>query len=94
MQDLLLAEFLVIGAQGWKLRSGSPRACFRRSPQVTTALDILREEPCVFSFEGISREPDVCGLHLVEHVYEAFGLPSDAIPQEFDRQTGRLVLPE
>ena len=93
--DLIVADLLVVGAYGWKLRPDSPMARFRRSPQTfTAAADILWEKPAVFSFEELEAKPDLCAFRLVERVYEAFGLRRDAIPQEFDRKTGRLIFPE
>lgn len=31
---------------------------------------------------------------MADRVYEAFDFGEDALPAEFDRKTGRLILPE
>jgi hypothetical protein len=62
--------------------------------EYTTGDDLAWEDPLVFSLQEVIEEPDRCGFRLVRRVYEAFGFYEDAIPKEFDRKTGRLVLPE
>jgi hypothetical protein len=95
MADLIVADLMVIGAYGWRLRPGSPMAPFRHSPKMfTAAADVLWDAPSVFSFEEVSAKPDLCGYRLVEHVYTAFGYRRDAMPREFNEKAGRLALSE
>jgi len=37
-------------------------------------------------------EPDRCAFRLIRRVYEGFGHREDAIPAEFDRASGQLLL--
>jgi hypothetical protein len=57
-------------------------------------VDAIAERPLVFTTEEFLLETDYCGFRLLRRIYQAFGLREDDIPQEFDRRTGRLVLPE
>lgn len=63
-------------------------------------LDETREEPdliwepLVIPFGEIDEAPDHCGFRLVRRVYQAFGWRESAMPRQFDRETGRLILPE
>ncbi|HEX5761012.1 MAG TPA: ATP-binding protein [Thermoanaerobaculia bacterium] len=95
-QDRVVAELALFGIKGWKLRPGSPGSWSRLGgpESFTESADFTLERPLVFRFEEIEAEPDRCGYRLIERVYEAFGLRREAIPEEFDRSAGRLVLPE
>lgn len=92
----VIADLVLRGLQGWRLRGGSPRSLlwFGGTNEYQDAIDLTWEDPLVFSLEEVIDEHDRCGFRLVRRVYEAFGFYEDAIPQEFDRKTGRLVLPE
>ncbi|HYU30733.1 MAG TPA: ATP-binding protein [Thermoanaerobaculia bacterium] len=93
--DQVLADMAFIGLQGWKLRPGSPALWGLREPkEFTDSKDLVWESPRVFSFAELESDPDRCGYRFVQRVYEAFGFGRDAIPEEFDRKTGRLFLPE
>ena len=61
--------------------------------EISSEDDLDPERPFRFERDELLLEPDRCGLRLLTYVYQAFGLESDAIPPEFDRQTGRLVIP-
>jgi hypothetical protein len=50
------------------------------------------EDPLRFTYEEIRRTPDRCAFRLVRLLYEAFGFPEGAVPPEYDRRSGRLVL--
>lgn len=95
-RDLVVAELALFGISGWTLRPGSPGRWFRAEEpgSFTESTDLTWERPLVFPFGEIDAEPDRCGYRLIERVYEAFGLRREAIPEEFDRTAGRLVLPE
>lgn len=94
-RDAVMVDLALIGIRGWKLRGGTPGTWGFSGPvEYLESKDLIWEKPLVFSFEEVQAEPDRCGYRLVERVYEAFGLGRDSIPKEFDRQTGRLILPE
>lgn len=94
--DRVVADLALFGLKGWKLRPGSPGPWFRdHDPEpFSESDDLTLEPPLVFKADEIASEPDRCGVRLVERVYEAFGHRREAIPSEFDRRAGRLVLPE
>lgn len=95
LQGPVVADLALFGISGWKLRPGSPDSWFFAEPATfSESTDLTWERPLVFSVEEIDTQPDRCGLRLVERVYEAFGLRREAVPREFDRESGRLVLPE
>lgn len=54
----------------------------------------LLERPLVFTLREVIETPDRCGFRLVRQLYEAFGFLESDMPPEFDRASGRLVLPE
>jgi hypothetical protein len=95
----IIADMAFFGIRGWKLRQGSPLdgSLFRIHEAVEYPepdQDLTWAKPLVFPFTEIRETPDRCGFRLVRRVYEAFGLPETAIPREYDRESGRLVLPE
>lgn len=92
--DYIVADLALTGIGGWTLRPNSPGTWgFLSERMYSEESDLLWEKPLVFSFQEVEAD-DSCAFRLIERVYEAFGLRRDAIPQEFDRQTGRLILPE
>jgi hypothetical protein len=102
-QDPVAVDLALAGGKGWKLRAGTPGAgtmgamFFRlRYPirTFTESADLVLTQPLTFRFEEIDREPDRCGYRLIERVYEAFGIRREDIPNLFDSESGRLVLPE
>lgn len=80
------------------LHPGSPRQPFYGMPHRGQGLargdDAIADHPLVFTADEILNEPDRCGFRLVRRIYRAFGLDEDAIPREYDRERGRLILPE
>lgn len=47
-----------------------------------------------FPADEFLANPDRCGFRLLRQVYQAFGIREEDMPKEFDRETGRLILPE
>lgn len=100
--DPVLAELALLGIGGWVLGWGAPggggapgRGDYLFRFEIFDAGDDLRlPKPEPFTCEEIRRAPDRCAFRLVRRVYEDFGFPDEAIPPEYDRRTGRLVLPE
>jgi hypothetical protein len=94
-EDQILVDMAFFGIHGWKLRPGSPDQWGPREPrEFTESRDLIWERPLAFSFKELDAEPDRCGYRFIQRIYEAFGFGREAIPKEFDRQTGRLILPE
>jgi len=91
----LLAHLALYDLLGWHLRPGSPNRWRYVAPVAETfkERDFVLEKPLLFHLEEL-REPDNCGFRLVRRLYEAFGLPESAIPEEFDRKARRLFLSE
>lgn len=93
--DQILVDMTFIGLQGWKLRPGSPTLWRSQEAKAFTgSKDLSWESPRIFSFAELESNPDRCGYRFIQLIYEAFGLGRDAILHEFDRETGRLILPE
>lgn len=92
-QDLIVADLALLGVRGWSLRPYSPRTWGFSGAEYRDSPDLVWEKPLTFRYEEVEAD-DRCAFRLVERVYEAFGFRRDAIPQEFDRKTGRLILPE
>ena len=94
----VLADIAFFGVRGSKLRGGSilgrhwRRNAVREYPEDEE--DLTRPEPLVLSLSELLTEPDRCGFRLVRRVYEAFGYREREMPREYDRESGRLVLPE
>jgi hypothetical protein len=57
-------------------------------------IDVLSDKPLEFTQQEIVEEPDRCAFRLVRRIYQAFGRREDQMPGGFDRDSGRLVLPE
>lgn len=91
----VLADMALFGLQGWTLRPYSPRSFGYRlhSPKPFDEENLLLPKPLTFQPDEILREPDRCGFRLVQQVYERFGYWEKEVPQEFDRESGRLVFP-
>ncbi|HEX4960082.1 MAG TPA: ATP-binding protein [Thermoanaerobaculia bacterium] len=88
-RDPVVVDLVLAGARGWKLRTGwLPR------PRVMQSDDLVLTQPLTFRFREIAEGPDRCGYRLIERVYEAFGIRREGIPDLFDPESGRLVLPE
>ncbi len=90
-----LADLVLFGIAGWTLRPHSPSSLQYKlaKPRSAEGKDILAPEPLSFSRDEIVGEPDRCAFRLVGRVYEAFGLFEEEMPAEFDRKSGRLILP-
>jgi hypothetical protein len=91
--DEVIADLALIRLHGWTLRRGSPRS-FGLAKAFVEADDFLLEKPLIFSCKDVVQEPDRCGARLLERLYEAFGYSRDALPPEFNQESGRLILPE
>jgi hypothetical protein len=91
----VLVDFAFVGLQGWTLWGGSPRdpSGRFRPPPPFEEYDLVPPKPFRFTKEEIINEPDRCGLRLITFIYRAFGYEESAIPPEFDRKTGVLVIP-
>jgi hypothetical protein len=91
----VLVDFTFVGLRGWTLRGGSPSTPSGRfrSPAVYGDPDLVPPKPFRFTRDEIVDEPDRCGLRLITFIYQAFGYEESAIPPEFDRKTGILVIP-
>lgn len=48
----------------------------------------------VLSASDLLENPDLCGFRLLRLIYQSFGIREEDMPREFDRKTGRLILPE
>lgn len=94
----VVAHLAIFGLGPASLGPGSPQTWMPYlSPNSRKSFegpDFVLGRPLVLRAEQIRNEPDRCAFRLYKRVYEAFGFDEDAIPPEFDRQTGRLVLPE
>ncbi len=92
----VLADLALFGLKDWTLRPHSPRSFAYKlsTPRIFLEEDLLLTKPLPFESGEILDEPDRCGFRLIEKVYERFDYWEDKIPQEFDRLTGKLVLPD
>lgn len=95
--DPVLADAALFGVSGWVLRGGTPGGAHAlntpRSYGATTDLT-LPGAPFELSFRDVRDQPDRCGFRIVRQIYAEFGFREEAIPREYDRESGRLVLPE
>jgi hypothetical protein len=92
--DPVLADLVLSGVGGWVLGWGSHGSWDHRFRVFDTGKDFRLEDPLRMTFGEIEEAPDRCAFRLVRLLYEAFGFPDQAIPPEYDRKAGRLVLPE
>jgi len=93
----VVADLALFAVSDRTLKPGSPSDFMfppQRARHLSEGEDAVSERPLVFTAQELLDEPDRCGFRLLRRVYQAFGLREDDIPQEFDRRTGRLVLPE
>jgi hypothetical protein len=92
---LVLADMALFGLLGWTLRPHSPRSFGYKmhGPESFREENLFLPKPLTFQADEIFHEPDRCGFRLVAQIYERFGYWEKDIPQEFDRVSGRLVLP-
>jgi hypothetical protein len=91
----VLADLALFGLQGWTLRPHSPRSFGYRlhSPAPFDEENLLLPKPLTFQRDEILHKADRCGFRLVKQVYERFGYWEKEIPEEFDRESGRLIFP-
>ncbi len=94
--DQVIADLAIFGARGWILRGGTPgQVVALNTPHgYDSSDDLLSEGPFGFDFSEISANPDACAYRIVRWVYDAFGFGENAIPDWFDRDSRRLVIPE
>lgn len=83
--DRVAAQIALIGARGWKLKSGSVRSFqweLEKSSVLTkpSAISELRDP----RLRQIDDHPDLCARPLIEDLYQEFGLERDDVPVEFD----------
>jgi hypothetical protein len=94
-EDRVVADLALFGIGGWLLREGTPGDFFLGNdlsrPQ--EAPDLIWE-PVVFTYREIDEAPDRCGFRLVRRVYQAFGWREEHMPRQYDREAGKLILPE
>ena len=92
----VVGDLALVDVEGWGLApawaAGALGSGLRRPFQASRDFSLL--QPRVFRGREVCEEPDRCAFRLVREVYEAFGYHEDAMPPEFDRKAGRLVLPE
>ena len=91
----VVAGLVISGIRGWSLRPGSPREPARLLGRPKVFEDnelVIDPENLKFDAGEIRENPDRCGLRLVRLIYEKFDFKPDAIPPEFDRTQGRLLL--
>ncbi len=79
------------------LRGGTPGS----APALNTprpynaAADLtLPGAPFELSFREVRNQPDRCGFRIGRQIYAELGFREEEIPREYDRESGRLVLPE
>lgn len=98
--SVLVVGLAILGLRGWSLRPGSPRIRARLDflnspPKEYQEDDFILEPPLHFKIREVCERPDACGFRLLRRIYaDAFLYSADDLPEEFDRKTGRLVLPE
>jgi len=94
---LILSDLALFGVKEWVLRPGSPRSfnyMVGRSTRQSREADLLWSKPIQHTCQDFRQSPDRCAFRLVKRVYEAFGYREDAIPIEYNKEEGRLVLPD
>jgi len=89
----VLVELALLGRGNILLRPGSPGPFFSHGepaelPEGDAAAGLS------FSAAEFLDNPDHCGFRLLSLIYQAFGMREEDMPKEFDRKTGRLILPE
>jgi hypothetical protein len=89
----VLVELALLGRGNFLLRPGSPGPFFSHGEPA----DLQEADAAAglsFSADEFLDNPDHCGFRLLSLIYQAFGIREEDMPQEFDRQTGRLILRE
>jgi len=99
IEERVVADLAFFGIRGWTLKSGSPLDphFFRLVTPIVYPgpdEDLTWTKPLVFELRDVLETPDRCGFRLVRRVYEAFGLRERDMPPEYDRDSGRLLLPD
>lgn len=93
----LLADLAFLGLKDRQLAAGSPGDFsfdFRDAQSFEDGDDLVLASPLAFEGREIVQEPDRCAFRLLRKIYQGFGYREDAIPREFSRASGRLILPE
>ncbi|MGH7812847.1 MAG: AlbA family DNA-binding domain-containing protein [Candidatus Binataceae bacterium] len=94
--ETFVADLALFGIKGWTLRRFSPESIRYRLTDAKPfpENEIVWDEPLSFTREQIVNEPDRCGFRLVARVYQAFGIYEEFMPREFNREAGKLILPQ
>lgn len=97
----VLGQLALFGLKGVALTPQSARRTVLSpgSPSVVTLRhypdkDFTLERVLILPQAEILENPDRIAFRMLRELFEAFGLPESEMPAEFDRKTGRLVLPE
>ncbi|MEW6071299.1 MAG: ATP-binding protein [Planctomycetota bacterium] len=89
--DVVLAR-----SEGWRLPAYAPgtygHLLDHEAPEALEEGRFVLSSPFRFSWEEFRAAPDHAGYMLVRSVYQAFHLPEDRIPQQYDRAGRRLLL--
>ena len=94
-EDSVAVNLALFGVSGWKLRGGTPGDYFLDPERLKAQAEPdLIWQPERISFRDLEETPDRCGYRLVRRVYQAFDLNEADMPRQYDREAGRLVLPE
>lgn len=94
VEDRITADLALFGIVGWGLRKGTPGSFFVENEIRRVEEPDLTWEPAVFTFGDVDEAPDRSGFRLVRRIYHAFGWRESDMPRQYDRETGRLILPE
>jgi hypothetical protein len=96
LDKCVVADLAFIQAKGWKLRpySRGTIGYETATPEPLEEEDLVFQKPMEFRNQELMELPDKCGFRLVRKVYEAFGHSEDKIPRHYNRDAGRLILPE
>jgi len=90
---LILTALALVNQGSFLLREGSPGPLFSHG-QAAELASSDAEAGARFPASEFLDHPDRCGFRLLRLLYQAFGMAEDAMPDVFDRKTGRLILPE
>lgn len=90
----VLSDLAVFGLSGWTLRPYSPVSFGYKlaKPRQFTGKEIIAGAH-KFPRKQVEEEPDRCAFRLVQRIYEELDYFEEEMPSEFDRESGRLVLP-
>lgn len=94
-QGPILVDFAITGLSGQRLKPHSPSdwGLERRVGVFPEQADFVLPRPLQVSLTELA-DGDRVAFRLIRQLYAAFGFSDADIPREFDRKTGRLVLPE